>query len=274
MLGPHSKQPLEKIMLPPEMARQMLERNTINRPLNQPHVNRIARQIRGKLWRYNGDTIKVSTDEDVLDGQHRLWAIIEANMAVETVVVRGISREAFATIDTLSKPRSGADILAINGLERHLKDVASALTWLLRWQRGCVENYKDAFNRVENSDIEAAFADHPLIVKAVERAITVRRVGNVGIIAFLFYVLSNRNAELAERFIATLFEPEAVSAEDPFFQLRKYFLSDHHQRKNPVTTIALCIKAANAAHQGKRMRTLQWKSIGKTAEEFPSLQVK
>lgn len=210
----------------------------------------------------------------MLDGQHRLWAVTEANIAVETVIVRGISRAAFSTIDTLRKTRSGADILAINGLERHRKDVSSALGWLLRWQRGCLENYKDALNRIENADIEEAFAQHPLIVKAVERANTLRRVGNSAVIAFLFYILSNRNQELAERLMATLLEPECVSAEDPFFQLRKYFLNDHHQRKNPVVTIALCIKAANAASQGKKMRALQWKSIGKSSEPFPSLEVK
>ena len=60
------------VKIGPEDAMQMLEMNGTNRPLNDQHVKRIARQIADGKWKFNGDTIKLSVSNDILDGQHRL----------------------------------------------------------------------------------------------------------------------------------------------------------------------------------------------------------
>lgn len=257
----------------PEKATELLEHNTLNRPLNDQHVQRLSRQITSGKWKFNGDTIKVSDDGAVLDGQHRLWAIVESKRAVETIIVRGIERDAFATIDTLRKPRSGADVLALNGATRYRNITASALQWLIRWQRGCLEDFKAPKNRVENSDIEDAYAAHPGMIRAVERAMQCRGIGNPSVIGFLYYALVNRNAEMAERMMATLTDPASVSVSDPFFRLRVYFTAEHHKRKAPVYTIALAFKAMNAARRGGKIQVLCWKNQGKSAEPFPTLEV-
>lgn len=261
------------ITLTPEMAVQFLERNQNNRPLSDLHGMRLARQIKEGKWRFNGDTIKISEDGDVLDGQHRLWACIEANMPIQTVVVNGIKRDAFSTIDTLRKMRSGADTIALNGTSRYRNVIASALSWLLRWQRGCIVEYRAPENKIENSDIEEAFRAHPEITRAVERAMVLRRLCNVSIMAFFYYALSNRNQPLSERMLETLENPAKVALSDPFFRLRNYFTADHHEKKDSVTTIALAIKAANAAHVDKKLSSLIWRSHGKAAEPFPTLDV-
>lgn len=257
----------------PELAAELLEHNQLNRPLSDVHVQRIARLIKAGKWKLNGDSIKISLEGDVLDGQHRLWAIIEAKVPVETVLVRGIAREAFATIDTIRRSRSGADTLAINGVGRQRQGMAAALTWLLRWQRGVMETYRAPINRIENSDIEEAFEHHPKIAHAVEVCTQLRRLCNVGILSFLYYIFANRNPEIADRMIETMKNPAGVGINDPFFRLRQYFTSDHHMKKDGLVTIALAIKAANAAHQGREVGGLRWTNQGKTAEEFPELEI-
>lgn len=252
---------------------ELLEHNTLNRPIGDAHVHRIARQIVEKKWRYNGDTIKVSDNGEVLDGQHRLWAIIEAKTPVETLVVYGIARDAFATIDTIRRQRSGGDTLSLNGVGRHRNVAASALQWLIRWQRGSIADWRAPVNKIENSDIEDAWASHPTIMNAVDRAMHMRSLTNPSLMAFLYYVLSNRNADLAERMMKTLEEPGPISLTDPFYKLREYFLADHHKRKEPLTTIALAIKAANAAHRNASIQVLRWNNQGITAEAFPTLDV-
>ncbi len=263
----------EIITLTPERATALLEHNTLNRPLNDQHVKRLAGQIQAGKWRFNGDTIKVSDDGAVLDGQHRLWAVIEAKASVETIIVRGIERDAFATIDTLRRPRSGADVVALSGTTRHRNIIASAVQWLIRFQRNAIEDYKAPQHRVENSDVEETFAAHPGIVRAVDRAMTARSIGNPSITGFIYYLLANRNPEIAERFIETLREPGRASVEDPFFRLRAYFTADHRKRKEPVMTIALAIKASNAAAKGQSIKVLSWKNQGQNPEAFPKLEV-
>ena len=250
----------------------MLEFNTLNRPLNEQHVKRIARQIIEGKWRFNGDTIKVSSDGQVLDGQHRLWAIIEAKMPVETIIVTGLTKDAFATIDTLRKPRSGADVLALNGATHNTAILSAALQWLLRWQRGCLEAYKSPINRIENSDVELAWENNPGMARAVQRCMKLRGLANPSLVGFFYYILSNRSPELAERMVFTLENPAGVSINDPFFRLRLYFASEN-KRKEPVMTIALMIKAANAANQNRELKTLNWRSQGINAEAFPRMEV-
>lgn len=250
----------------------LLEHNQLNRPLRDRHVRRIAAQILEDKWRYNGDTIKVAETGDVLDGQHRLWAVIEAKKPITTIIVRGIERDAFATIDTIRQTRNGSDVLALSGAANYRTITASALSWLIRFQRG-VAKFKDPINRVENSDLEMAYADHPGIVRAVEAATRLRGVCNPSILGFFYYVLTTKNAALAERMFETLRNPVSISSEDPFFRLRAYLVGEHGKRRDPLMTIALMIKAANAAHKKKTVKALVWRSQGDGAEGFPELEV-
>jgi hypothetical protein len=264
---------LERILLTPEFAMQLLEHNSLNRPVSDGHVGRIARQIIEGKWKYNGDTIKISTEQEVLDGQHRLWAIIEAQMAVETVIVYGIERAAFSTIDTVRRLRTGGDTIALNGVKNYRNQIAGALGWLLRWQKGMLETYKVAENRVENCDIEAAFEQHPGLQRAAEAAMKVRTVANPAVIAFAYYVMSNRNQEIADQFLDVLRDPTSTALSHPFFRLRNYFLADRQKKKDPVMSIALIFKAANLVNHGREVTNLSWRSQGSNPEAYPILQI-
>lgn len=263
-----------RVMLTPERATELLEHNQLNRPVKDQHVKRIAAQIVGGKWRFNGDTIKISDDGGILDGQHRLWAIIEAKVAVETIIIRGIAREAFATIDTVRAPRSGGDTLSLLGVSRHRNIVSGALCWYLRHRRGVLESYRAPQNRVENSDIEAAFEQNRNIAKAVDKAMRIRRLANPSVMGFVYYVASTRNPALAERMMAVLENPAGVSVTDAFFMLRSHFASGFDPKKrDPVQSIALAFKALNAAHNDLELKHLKWQSQGQAAEEFPRLNI-
>ena len=264
--------PAVRVVITPEIACELLEANRFNRPLSQLLVNRIAAQIRAGKWRYNGDTIKVSTTLDVLDGQHRLWAITEAKRPVETLVVFGIDREAFDTIDTLRKYRGAADTVALEGAVRHRAIVAAALGWLIRYERNVLEAYKQPGNRVENSDVKEAYRANPRITVAAERCSSLRRLVNAGVMTFFYYVLSTQNAALAEEMVDVLTDPKRLAVDHPYYLLRDYLLSD--QAKEAVKTIALMIKASNAAYRGTRPSTLTWRPGGKNPEKFPDLDVR
>lgn len=270
---PRDDRELSIITLTPEHATKLLEHNKSNRPCSDSHVKRLAAQINEGKWRFNGDTIKITNDGEVMDGQHRLWAVIVTDTPIETVVVNGVEREAFSTIDTLRKPRSGGDVIALAGEGRYRNIIAAALAWLLRWQRKVMIEYRQPQNRIENSDIELAYESHPGIRQAVERARTLRSLVNQPILAFLYYALANRNEQLAERMIETLIDPAGVAITDPFYKLRAYLTTDHHKQKDPVMVIAIAIKAINAAHKGERINLLSWKNQGSKPEEFPVLKV-
>lgn len=265
--------PMAVVTIGPSLAMELLEHNKINRPLSDAHVKRIAGQIiRGK-WKFNGDTIKVSSNGNVVDGQHRLWAVITADKEIETVLITGIDEEAFATIDTLKKARNGGDVIALLGVDKYRNQTSTALTWLIRYQRKVLPEYKAPKHRIENSDIEQAYKDNPAIEAAVEKANKFRRIINPAILGFIYYVVVNRNPELADRLLSTLENPASISINDPFFKFREYLLADHHQRKEPLVTIALAIKAANAANKKQYVKSLRWMNQGVKPEPFPKLEI-
>jgi hypothetical protein len=259
------------ITLTPEMAVQLLEANQNNRPLNHQHVDRIATQITSGKWKFNGDTIKLSTARDILDGQHRLWAVVESKQPIKTAIIYDIEPDAFATIDTLRKPRSGSDVLSMHGVTHHRVVISTALQWLTRYQRKIIETYRAPTNRIENSDIERAFVDNPGIVRAADAASKLRGLTSIGIIAFFYFILTNRNPDLAERMMHSLANPAGIGVNDPFFRLRAHLTSG--DRKDPLMTIALMIKAANAAYENREIRVLKWHDQGTNAEPFPKLSV-
>lgn len=266
---------VESVLLTVPLATELLENNTSNRPVTDGHVRHITSQIEHDHWIFNGETIKIDTNGVMLDGQHRCWAVIESSIPVPTLIVRGLPPAAFKTIDTIRKSRSGADTLSVghkDGL-RYRNIIASALTWLLRWQRGALPDYQQPRFRIENADIEQADRDHPQMAAAVERCMGVRRLVTPSVIAFLYYVVSNQNPTLAERFIETLLDPTKAPLNDPIFRLRNYFTQDHHKKKQSAMVIALSIKALNAAAAGKTIASLAWKSQGERPEPFPKLSI-
>lgn len=264
----------EVVMMTPEWAAALLKLNVKNRPLSPRHIARIARQIRTGKWRFNASAFGVDTNGNFCNGQHRAAAIVETGIAVETVIVYGIPPDAFATIDAILKPRSGTDILHLDDVHRHGWAVKAALKWLVLIESDAVPDYRLAENRVENSDIQAAHHDNPGMVAAVDRAMILQGIVAVSLVACISYLVANLNPALAERMMATLMHPHSVGITDPFCRLSVFFTSERRrQKQDSVQTLALIIKACNAAHAGRTLDKLTWRSSGRDPEPFPTLDV-
>ena len=102
----------------PAMAKEYLEHNmTNNRRLNTQTVNSYARIMKAGGWNVTHQGIAFDEDGELVDGQHRLQAIIVANIPVTMMVTRGVPRhegEAF-NIDVGLK-RSVLNIMQISGV--------------------------------------------------------------------------------------------------------------------------------------------------------------
>lgn len=99
----------------PQAAQEMLAHNTMNRPANKTQVEFYADTMKRGEWELNGETIKFAKDGTLLDGQHRLMAVVKANIPAPFVVVRGLDKEVFKTMD-VGKKRTDGDILNVAGV--------------------------------------------------------------------------------------------------------------------------------------------------------------
>lgn len=112
----HPPEPaVESVTVTPELAESWLARNTLNRRLRLGLVDRYARDMAAGRWQFDGTPIKFGADGALLDGQHRLRALVEAGTTLPFVVIRGLPPEAQRTMDTGAK-RTVGDQLKLRGL--------------------------------------------------------------------------------------------------------------------------------------------------------------
>ena len=77
----------EVLTITPEMALDMLCKNSSNRKIRQNRVRYYANQMREGKWHLTGQGITFAKDGTLLDGQHRLHAIVESEIPQEMLVV-------------------------------------------------------------------------------------------------------------------------------------------------------------------------------------------
>jgi hypothetical protein len=102
----------------PPLARELLKRNTDNRPLRPSHVTALRAAMTRGEWQHTHQCIAFSSDGDLLDGQHRLEALsgmLDNNFAILMEVKTGFDRNTvFPVIDTTFCKRSMADVLRVS----------------------------------------------------------------------------------------------------------------------------------------------------------------
>jgi hypothetical protein len=107
---------IERITITPQVASEMLETNVDrNRPLKQGVVAKYASDMAAGNWvSDNGETIKIDGQGRLIDGQHRLQAVIRANMTLPFFVAYGVHNDAFMTVDT-GAMRTTGNIMHVQG---------------------------------------------------------------------------------------------------------------------------------------------------------------
>jgi len=96
-------------LITPEKARELLKGNYGNRPLRRTLVERLAQEMMTGNWQISHQGIAIAPDGRLLDGQHRLAAIVRSGVTVPMMVARNVPHEAFKVIDRGAK-RSLVDV--------------------------------------------------------------------------------------------------------------------------------------------------------------------
>lgn len=117
----------------PEQAEKWLERNVANRTLRPSRVREYATAMTQGRWLYTADPIRFDEDGRLIDGQHRLLAVVRSGRTVEMHVVRGLAREAQDKVDT-GATRTAADALKVRGFKHgaQLATIVPIVNWLLK----------------------------------------------------------------------------------------------------------------------------------------------
>ena len=243
------------VEISPEIAREWLERNIGNRPIGQAHVAKLEGFIREGKWKMAGDPIRFSNSGKLIDGQHRLHAILNAGIAVTCVVMRGFDDEIFDVLDG-GRNRQKSDILFIElGLPvETCKILASGTGWVLDYER---EQY-GFHGRAEKNEVLEFVKRNPLMIAAAEYAQGLPRNCPVprSIAAFFYFHASQRNQASAERFLERFMIGAVDGASDNLLYLRNRCFSasvDRRPLSRPQVMRAL-IRLWNAEQRSKPIK--------------------
>lgn len=126
----------------PQMAARWLEHNTENRNVNHTRVKAIARDIKEGHWDCTHQGIAIASDGTLVDGQHRLMAIVLANKTVKVPVA-------------MNAPKSAhIDSGAIRSLTNRIQMGSNGLDWVNRDITAAVRVINSMFPNLQLSNEE------------------------------------------------------------------------------------------------------------------------
>jgi hypothetical protein len=249
----------------PEIAKQLLEFNTSNRPLTQSWINDLAKRMSALEWKENGESIKFN-GTTLIDGQHRLLACIKSGVPFHTLVVDGIDSNVFDSIDQ-GKKRSGADTLAVRG-EKQVSLLASSLAFVDLYKRGFAAQQRT----YSNQEIQGLLIKYPTIRDSLKYDNSESRsLASPTIWVSSHYLFKESGGSIADTFINQAIDGVDLIKANPIFLLRSRLISNagSKARVSRKYMFALFIKAWNAWKFGRTPKILKWVEGEETAEDFP-----
>lgn len=258
---------IELKTITPEDADLMLYNNTGNRPLSERHVKYLVKEIKSGRWKVNGDMIRVNPDGIIIDGQHRLHAIVLSKLAIQTYVMTGLPSDVFDTID-IGKKRSHSDTLACKS-EKHTKRLGPALIMIDKYMNGKIDR-KEAYS---NMEIENLLYKYPDARNCIVHASRTRQLVPPCVLNSCYYIFSRIDKDLADVFVDKIINGTDLQIQDPWHTLRIKLEKDaRNASKLPKAIVMmLCIKAWNYAR--KNVEKVKQYEVNLTADgkimDFP-----
>ena len=225
---------IELEFVTPQRAVQLLATNHEGqRRIAVPTVNKYAADMKRGTWQFAGDPVRLDIDGHIVDGQHRLYAIVEAEVGQWLLVISGLPNATMLAIDA-GKKRSLANQLHMIHFRKtgeKLKNsvqVGALCSRMFFWDGGMYGTEHMA--RVPNPTVNRDQASHAQLISIKEKyetayGITFEQAAGIGLAAaakrpgiystnysLVWTLLSGRNKNLREKFFFELMcdDPDVV----------------------------------------------------------------
>ena len=221
------------------------------------------------FWGFSESLICIDTEGHLMNGQHRMWAIINSGKPQMFGVAHNVPKSAMMHMDT-GAPRTVANVLELAGHEQ-----AARLAALCRVIRTFEENANFRLGQAVLTGQEA----EELIVKrygadVLQEAIAAstpfyKKWGfSSGVWAFLWIHFGDISPEDRDYFFSHLLEGAELESDNPIYVLREQLFKPPHvihqgDRFNHVA--AWIVKGWNAYRMGRKIGRIRFA----TGEDFP-----
>lgn len=246
---------MELLEITPALATRWLETNTGNRKLTPEHVEYLAEQMKAGGWKLTGDPIKLSHTGRLLDGQHRLNALIKADATLPFWVATNCEDNIFDVLDT-GRVRKATDVVSIH-TAAYPKEKAALVKNILHYKGEIRKKWRVA---------PAVILDY---VKAHDLTLYVEqgtkwynrcRLLNRSEWIYLYWLLHARHTDEAYTFLNRLAHGTKIKAGDPVAVLRHRLEQSYGGRYafSSAERIGYVTKAWNAHRKDERPEQLRY----------------
>jgi hypothetical protein len=246
-----------KVKVTPDLAKRWLKTNIDNRKLSDEWVRKLARDMTNDVFPNVGETLKFDEDGHLIDGQHRLHAVVLSEKTVEFIVVEGIERDHRYKMDRV-RVRKASDELTMRHHIPSAPVAVGATRLILMWQIEVIKS--ETFKPTDSEIIDFIVTHTELINQAVRFSMTLRT--EIGALpsstAALYFLTHEIDAAEALQFWDLVKTGESLHKGDPELTLRNAImrLKQKGGEKNPKTFMAMVAKAWNARREGRKIQVL------------------
>jgi hypothetical protein len=116
----------EVVLVTPAMASALLAKNPKNRNIKAWRVKAFTETMQRGEWQLNNDAIGLNAMGELLNGQHRLTAVVTSGLAQSFLIAYGLTDESQLTMD-IGQRRNYADHLVMQGGVKHAGNLTVGL---------------------------------------------------------------------------------------------------------------------------------------------------
>lgn len=245
----------------PAQAQVLLGNNANNRKVMKSAVGYYTKMIKEGNWKVNGEAIKIAVDGSLVDGQHRLLAVVEAGFPIETMVVRNLPKESIRTLDT-GRARTPADNFVIHGYNTmEAQTLAAATKMIMRFKDDGLYVDDSKSDRVAPLDLLAFIGKHNGIVHSMHRIPQLTRsLMPLSISVGLHYVFSQIDSSKTEEFWSQFANGINLDSRSPVLALRNklILMKDAKKIYNRRQVVSYTINCFEAFRNGKEMQKVNY----------------
>lgn len=260
------------VTMTPDMAEEYLKHNVNNRNLSSKTVDFYAKQMLSGGWILNGETVKIAKDGTLIDGQHRLSAVVKANIPVEIEIIDQLPLECVPTIDT-GKARTASDVLSMNGFKYTIA-TAGAVKMIMACKAGKYSRTKGFDIKLSNNEIlDFVNRNRDIVFSAkLTSHKGLRKIAPSTFVVGFHYLFSKIDEDAANHFFNDLESGAGLKQFDPVLVLRNRLLeSALADKKEKILSrgdiFFMIIKAWNARRNNDLVKRI---AFGLN-EKFPTI---
>ena len=255
---------ITRVSINPEKAEAMLKLNTANRPLRTGRVTLLAKAMTEGRWKLTPEAISFHTGGGLLNGQHRLAAVVQSGVTIIATVWFGCEPEEFMALDRHGT-RGVSDDLALLGYDRWSQraSIAQIMTRLANATTRDIDSSSVLQNAVDSA---SETMDRALLVGDRARKVL---SGTAASVAYLHIIKTTRFAARLDEFWEALCTGANLPPKSAILKLRDWLrdnIAARNGRDRSVKEAAAVVVAWNFWARGKTAPSFSWASVSKLPE--------